>query len=68
MLHQGKLVGAGAHVVKDARNEQRLNLAVEHPGRAFNRLLSLATGELRCQELAVVERLGEPVEAAQSPR
>ena len=62
VLHQGELVGAGAHVVEDAGDERGLDLAVEHPGRALDRLPSLGARELRGQELAVVERLGEPIE------
>jgi hypothetical protein len=62
VLHQGELVRVGAHIVQDARDERRLDLAVEHLGRTLDRLPPLGTGELRGQELAVVECFGKSVE------
>ena len=47
VLHQGELVGAGAHVVEHAVDQRGLDPAVEDPGRPLDRLLALVAGQLR---------------------
>ena len=64
VLHQRELVVPCAGVIEQSGGQPRLDLAVEDPSGSFDHLPALVAGQPWGQELALVERLGEPLEAA----